>query len=339
METRKLNSVKIRLPAQISSLQIAEVEEPSTVPGTVKVRWRAVSLNFHDYAVASGMLPTEDGRIPCSDAAGEVMEVGEGVTKWQVGDKVMSTFFPGWQEGAPEPVGTAELSGDSCDGYATQCSVLPANALTRMPDGYSYQEAATFPCAALTAWRALFEIGNIQPGDKVLIQGTGGVSIFGLQLAKAAGAIVYATSSSKEKMQRLQALGADYTLNYRENPDWGMAVFELAQGGVDHVLDVGGGLTLSQSIDAGKMGANLVLIGILGGLECQLNLAQLLLKQQRLFPIAVGNHAMQDRMVDFLQQHRIQPVVDRTFPLTGIVDAFEHLLSGQHVGKVVLNVD
>lgn len=331
-----MKALQISLPARISSLQLLDVTEPSVLPGTVKVRWRAAALNFHDYAVASGMLPTTAGRIPCSDAAGEVVDVGEGVTAWRVGDKVMSTFFPNWHDGQPNPATTAALSGDTCDGYATEFSVLAPDSLTRIPEGFSLHEAATLPCAALTAWRGLFEIGGLQAGDKVLIQGTGGVSIAALQLAKAAGATVYATSSSAEKMQRLQSLGADYTVNYRQDKQWGATVFEMAQGGVDHVLDVGGGLTLSQSIDAGRMGANLVLIGILGGLDCQLNLAQLLLKQQRLHPIAVGNRDMQVRMVDFIERHRIRPIIDRVFPLHDAVHALEYLLSGQHIGKVVL---
>ncbi|MCK9504328.1 MAG: NAD(P)-dependent alcohol dehydrogenase [Porticoccaceae bacterium] len=331
-----MKAVSIHLPAQLSALKIQDIAKPIVRPGTVKVRWRAAALNYHDYAVCSGLLPTEDGRIICSDAAGEIVEVGEGVVGWQPGDRAISTFFPDWHGGKPQSTNTSRISGDSCDGYAIEFSVVRPEEITRMPRGYSFAEAATLPCAALTAWRALFEIGRIQPGDKVLVQGTGGVSIFALQLAKAAGATVYGTSSSNEKMASLRDLGADHVINYRTDAQWGETIYSLSKGGVDHILEVGGGLT--HSIHAGKIGSNLYIIGFLGGMDCSINLAQLMLKQQHLYPIAVGNRDMQIRMVEFLEENPIKPLIDRRFPMSDIAEAFAYQLSGKHVGKVVLDI-
>mgnify|MGYP001828595709 CR=1 FL=1 len=210
----------IKSPGGLDKIVIEERPEPTPGPGDILVRVQATSLNFHDFAVVSGMMPTEEGRIPMSDGAGEVVAVGEGVTEFSVGDQVLSLFFPKWQRGEPDPICLTGVPGDHVDGFAAELVAMPASAFTKMPADYSMAEAATLTCAALTAWRGMFSKAQVKPGDWVLTQGTGGVSIFALQFAKAAGARVIATSSSAEKLERLQQLGADHLINYKETPDW-----------------------------------------------------------------------------------------------------------------------
>ena len=242
--------------------------------GEIKVRLHASSLNYHDFAVVSGMWgPTED-RIPMADGAGEVIAVGEGVTEFAVGDNVVSTFFPNWLDGEAEEEGFAAVPGDGVDGYAREQVTAPATSFTHAPKGYSHAEAATLTTAGLTAWRALFADDALKPGDTVLVQGSGGVSIFALQFAKLAGAQVIATSSSDEKLARLKALGADHLINYRKDPNWGETVRELTSGrGVDHVVEVGGPATLQQSMTAARVGGHISVIGILTGVSGEIGRA------------------------------------------------------------------
>ena len=240
------------------------VAEPG--PGAITVRLRASSLNYHDYAVVSGLWGPSEPRIPMSDGAGEVEAVGPGVTEYTVGDRVVSTFFPTWLEGAPRVEGFATVPGDGIDGYARDRVTAPAAAFTHAPRGWDHAEAATLTTAALTAWRALHADAGLKGGDVVLVQGTGGVSLFALQFAKAAGATVIATSSSDAKLERLRALGADHLINYRADPAWGDTARRLTDGrGVDHVLDVGGPGTLEQSMAAVRVGGHISVIGILTG--------------------------------------------------------------------------
>jgi len=328
----------LKLPATLDSLQFGEREEPAVTPGKVKVRWHASSLNFHDYAVVIGGLPNVDDRIPLSDGAGEVVAVGEGVTQWQVGDRVMSLFFPLWQDGAATVDNTLTMTGDTIDGCAAQYSVLAPEALTAMPEHLSYAEAASLPCAALTAWRALIVECGIKPGDRVLVQGSGGMSLFALQFARMAGAEVFATSSSAEKLERLRALGAHHLINYRDDADWGNTVRRLSGGGVDHVVDVGGHSTLDHSLNAVRVGGNIVMVGVLGGFNATLNLGRLIGKQPRLQPIAVGSRAMQLAMNHSIALSGMRPVLDRTFPLSQLADAFRYQESGQHFGKIVIDL-
>lgn len=326
------------LPATLEGLAIEKRAEPQVQPGLVKVRWHALSLNFHDYAVASGMMPTEEGRIPVSDGAGEIVDVGDGVTEWTVGDRVMSLFFPEWGDGEPDPAKMKAIGGDSVDGCAVEYGVYLPEALTRIPAGYSYQEAATLPCAGLTAWRALVEVGKLKAGEKVLVEGSGGASVFALQFATALGAEVIATSSSAEKSDQLRKLGASRVINYREDERWGETIRDLTAGGVDHVMDVGGASTLSQAIAATRIGGSVVIIGMLGGHLVELNLIDVMLRQPRLSPIAVGNRAMQQRMVEAIEQTGLRPVIDVVFPFSKIVDAMRHQISGQHFGKIVIDM-
>lgn len=328
----------VHLPATLDSLSIVNWEEPRVTTGHVKVRWHALSLNFHDYAVVSGMMPVDEGRIPVSDGAGEIVAVGAGVTEWAVGDKVMSLFFPQWTDGAPTAQAMAAITGDSVDGCAVEYGLYRPEALTRIPAGYSYQEAATLPCAALTAWRALVEVGGLRAGQTVLVEGSGGASVFALQFAVALGATVIATSSSPEKSERLRALGASHVVNYRDDENWGETVREMTGGGVDHVMDVGGASTLRQAITATRVGGNVVLIGMLGGHMVELNLIDVMLRQQKISPIGVGSRAMQERMADATGRLGIRPVIDAVFPFTRITRAMQHQLSGQHFGKIVIDM-
>ncbi|MEO1642262.1 MAG: NAD(P)-dependent alcohol dehydrogenase, partial [Pseudomonadota bacterium] len=210
----------VKKPGGPGNLVIEERARPEPGPHQLLVRVHASSLNYHDFVVVMGGIPTDDGRIPMSDGAGEVVAVGDGVSKFKVGDKVLGLFFPDWQTGEIDALGFSGVPGDGADGFAAEYVAMPETAFTRMPEGYSYTEAATLPCAALTAWRGMFVENKVKPGDWVLTQGTGGVSIFALQFAKAAGARVIATSSSDEKLERLKALGADYVINYKETPEW-----------------------------------------------------------------------------------------------------------------------
>ena len=255
----------VKTPGGLDNIVIETRAEPTPGPGEILVRVHASSLNFHDYAVVMGRIAAADGRIPMSDGAGEVIAVGARVPAFQPGDHVLSLFFPNWASGGPSFERMGGVPGDHVDGFAAEFVAAPASAFTRVPAGWSYAEAATLPCAALTAWRALMVEARIKPGDVVLTQGTGGVSIFALQFAKAAGAIVISTSSSGSKLERLKVLGADHLVNYKETPEWGQAAAALTGGrGVDVVVEVGGAGTLGQSLQAVRIGGHISLIGGLG---------------------------------------------------------------------------
>src|SRR5580658_9518141 len=281
-----MRAMRLRKPAGLDRLKLGAAEVSPVGAGEARVRLHASSLNYHDYLVVTGVLSAPDGRIPMCEGAGEVVEVGEGVSELAIGDRVMSTFFPRWRGGELTREAMAGVAGDrDADGYAREEAVVPASALTRTPAGYTHAEAATLPSAALTAWRALFVAAQVEPGDTVLVQGTGGVSIFALQFAKAAGARVIATSSSPAKLERLRELGADHVINYREDPNWGKTARQLAGGrGVDHVVEIGGPGTLAQSIAACRLGGDIALIGVLTGFAGEIPTAA----------IMVGNVASTD---------------------------------------------
>lgn len=325
----------VKSPGGLDNLQLQAIEPVRPKSNEVLVRWHATSLNYHDYLVAIGAIPVPEGRIPMSDGAGEILEVGAEVKDWKAGDKVMSLFFPNWLLGGPTAAATRSISGETANGYACSSSILPANALTRIPEGYSYAEAATLPCAALTAWRALSVEGGLQPGQSVLIEGTGGMSIFALQFALASGASVYATTSSEEKAKRLQEMGVKAVVNYKEDERWGRSLFKMT-GGIDHVLDVGGGSTMQQSIDAAAIGGHIVSIGILGnGRKGTITFPKLFFKHLRLSGIAVGSREMQEDMVRALDNFSFRPIIDRSFSLEGLADAFRYQEEGKHFGKIV----
>jgi len=331
--------IEVKNPATLDSLTLAERPDPAPGPGEIVVRVRASSLNYHDYAVVSGVLPTADGRIPMSDGAGEVAAVGAGVSAFVVGDKVMSTFFPLWSAGPVSAERTRGVPGDHVDGFAAELVCMPADAFTAIPAGYSMEEAATLPCAALTAWRALFVENAVRAGDWVLTQGSGGVSVFALQLAKAVGARVIATSSSQAKLERLGALGADHLINYTETPEWGVRANELSGGrGVDIVVEIGGAGTLPQSIEATRVGGHISLIGVLAGWGGEVPTAALMWKNIRLAGITVGSIEDQRNMVAALEATGIRPVIDRSFPLADLADAFRHQASQKHFGKICVSI-
>jgi NADPH:quinone reductase-like Zn-dependent oxidoreductase len=333
-----MKAIIVKAPGGLDRVERIEQPDPGPPgPGTIRVRLHASSLNFHDYGVVSTPNRVSDGRIPMSDGAGVVEAVGEGVTEFKVNDRVVSCFFPGWADGAPAVADFSTVPGDGVDGYAREVVVALTTAFTRAPKGYSFAEAATLTTAGVTAWRALVVNGALKAGDKVLVLGTGGVSIFALQIAKAMGATVFVTSSSDEKLQRAHSLGADHTINYRRHPDWGARVREMAGGvGVNHVIEVGGPGTLGQSITAVTIGGHIALIGVLTGRAGEVATAQLMAKQARLHGLIVGSRKHQLDFVRAIDAAGIKPVIDRSFDLDEIADAFRYEASGQHFGKICL---
>ncbi|SMQ74764.1 NADPH:quinone reductase [Altererythrobacter xiamenensis] len=327
-------------PSTLDALEYVDVEDaPAPGPGEITVRVGASSLNFHDYAVVSGMIPAPLGRIPMSDGAGEVTAVGEGVSEYAVGDSVVSTFFPDWLDGAPPTTAFTGVPGDGIDGFACEAVTAPTTAFTRIPKGYSPAQAATLTCAGLTAWRALFVDNAIKPGDIVLTQGTGGVSIFALQFAKMAGATVISTSSSGEKLDRLKELGADHLINYKEVEAWGAKALELTGGrGVDCVVEIGGPGTLDQSIVATRVGGHIALIGVLTGFAGNVQTGVLMGKNQRLQGLTVGSRAQQLDMIAAIEANGIEPVISDTFPLENLADAFRHQIANKHFGKIAVEI-
>ena len=331
------SAIKLRKPAGLENLYLSESVALSPQAGEITVRIRASSLNFHDYAVVRGLIPVAEDRVPMSDGAGVVTAVGENVRGIAVGDHVVSTFFPNWLSGRPALEKLALVPGDRSDGYAREEVTAPATHFTRAPVGYTDAEAATLTCAGLTAWRALVVEGQMKAGDTVLVQGTGGVSIFALQFAKASGCTVIATSSSDAKLERLGTLGADHLINYKTTPEWGDAALKLTGGrGVDHVVEIGGAGTLGQSVRATRNGGHISLIGVLAGFQGNVNTAALMGNQIRLIGITVGSRAQQLDMIRAIDANGIRPVIDRSFPLADIADAFRHQESGTHFGKICL---
>ncbi len=333
-----MKAVHLSAPAGIEQLHVVEQADPGQPGnGQIRVRIHASSLNYHDLAVVSGAMPTADGRIPMSDGAGIVEAIGEGVDGFRVGDHVVSTFFPQWLDGEPTHDSFATTPGDGSDGFAVEVVVRPEHAFTLAPAGYSHSEAATLTTAGLTAWRALVENGQLKAGDSVLVLGTGGVSIFALQLAKAMGATVIVTSSSDEKLQRAKSLGADHVINYRDTPQWGLAARELTGGrGVDHVIEVGGAGTLEQSIQACRVGGHIALIGVLTGLAGPVPTAAMMMRQQDLRGIVVGSRRQQQDFIRALESTGIRPVIDQVFALEQIGEAFTLQARGGHFGKICL---
>jgi NADPH:quinone reductase-like Zn-dependent oxidoreductase len=331
-----MKAVKVRAPGGFDRLEVVDMEEPGAPgAGEIRVRLKASSLNYHDYAVARGSIPTPDGRIPMSDGAGVVEAVGAGVTDFAAGDLVVSCFFPLWQDGPPPHGNFAFVPGDGLDGYAREIVVAPATSFTRAPKGYSPLEAATLTCAGLTAWRALVVEGGLKAGDSVLILGTGGVAIFALQIAKAMGATAIITSSSDAKLERARGLGADHTINYKSEPKWGEAVRRwTGKRGVDHVLEIGGPGTLPQSIAAVRIGGHISLIGILTGASGEVPTLAMMAKQVRHQGIIVGSRRHQQDFVRAIDATGLRPVIDRTFALGQLADAFRYEEEAQHFGKI-----
>ncbi len=333
-----MKSIQLQHPGGLDRLHRVDLPAPGApLAGEIQVRIHASSLNYHDLGVVAGNARAADGRIPMSDGAGVVTAVGAGVTEFAVGDAVVSCFFPHWQSGRNVPSTFATVPGDGVDGFARERVNMPANAFTHAPQGYSHEEAATLTTAGLTAWRALVVDARVQPGDTVLVLGTGGVSIFALQMAKAIGARVIATTSSEAKKQRLLQLGADTVINYLEQPEWGDLVLAATGGrGVDLVVEVGGPATLPQSIRACAPGGHIALIGVLTGFAGAVPTAELMRKQQTLKGLIVGNREQQQDMVRALEQWSWRPVIDSSYPLEQMAEAFAHQQAGKHFGKICL---
>lgn len=327
-------------PSTLDTLEYVDIDEaPAPGPGEITVRVRASSLNYHDFAVVAGMIPAAAGRIPMSDGAGEVTAVGEGVTEYAVGDLVVSTFFPDWLDGTPPQSAFTRVPGDGIDGYARESVTAPTHWFTRVPKGYNAAQAATLTCAGLTAWRALFVDNAIKPGDTVLVQGSGGVSIFALQFAKMAGAQVIATSSSGEKLERLKALGADHLINYKEVEAWGAAALGITGGkGVDCVVEIGGAGTLDQSMIATRVGGHVALIGVLAGFAGPVQTALLMAKNLRVQGLTVGSRKQQLDMIAGIEANGIVPEISDHFALADLADAFRHQAANRHFGKICVDI-
>ena len=335
-----MRQMQLAKPGGLDKFKLNELDIPKPNDNEILIKVNASSLNYHDLMCALGLIPTDDGRVLLGDAAGEIVETGAAVKNWQVGDKVMSACFPNWIDGPPR-YELLSFIGDNQDGYATEYIAIQETAVTKMPSKWSLQEAATLPCAGLTAWRALVDEGRLQSGESVLVQGTGGVSIIALQFAKEMGAKVIATTSSEEKAEKLKALGADEIINYKEHPKWGEKVLELTNNdGVDHVVEVGGGETFNESIRAVKLGGHIALIGVLSGPAAnELVLPRIFLKQVRTSGIAMANHQSQKAMVEYLENSKIKPVISDTFDLADLAGAFQHQIDNKHFGKISITME
>ena len=334
-----MKQIQLKKPGGLDNILFCDADVPKPKSNQIVIKIAASSLNYHDLLVALGFIPTEDGRVPLSDAAGEIVEIGSDVKDWKVGDHVMSVCFPNWQNGAPK-YELLSFIGDHEDGYATEYIAIQETAVTKMPSYMNFAQAATLPCAGLTAWRALVDDGNLKAGETVLVQGTGGVSIFALQLAKSMGAKVIATSSSEEKLNRLKELGADEVINYKETPEWGKEVLAKTNNeGVDHVIEVGGGGTFGESVRATKLGGHIALIGVLSGPNAsEIVLPRIFLKQIRMSGISMANKESQIAMIDYLETNQIEPIISDSFPLSKLADAFQHQIDNKHFGKISITM-
>jgi NADPH:quinone reductase-like Zn-dependent oxidoreductase len=329
---------EIREAKGIDSVQPVERPDPEPGFGEVLIRMKAASLNYRDLAVARGQygrgvpLPI----IPLSDGAGEVAAIGQGVTRVKAGDRVAGIFMQTWLAGPLKEEHGSSALGGAVDGVLAEYVVLNQNGVVKIPEHLSYEEAATLPCAAVTAWNALVSTGHLSAGETVLTQGTGGVSIFALQFATMTGARVISTSSSDAKLERVRAMGASDGINYKSTPDWEKPVRALTGTGVDHVVEVGGAGTLEKSMKAVRSGGTVSLIGVLTGGTGEVNPRPLLMKNIRLQGIYVGSREMFEALNRAISLHKTRPVVDRVFPFADAVAAYRYLESGAHFGKVVI---
>jgi NADPH:quinone reductase-like Zn-dependent oxidoreductase len=333
---------ELRTTNGVESLKVADAPTPSPGPGQALVRVRAVSLNYRDLLVVSGMYPggLPLPLVPTSDGAGEVAAVGPGVDRVKVGDRVAGTFFEGWGAGRLTEREMATARGGAAQGMLAEYVSSNAEGLVRIPEHLSFDDAATLPCAALTAWHALFEVDPLRPGETVLVLGTGGVSIFALQLAVMAGAQVIVTSSSDEKLERARRLGAATTINYKRTPDWEVPVRAATGGvGVDRVIEVGGPGTFQKSLASLRLGGRLSLIGILSGFSGGVEVLPILVGSLHVDGIYVGSREMFESMNRAIARTKLSPVIDRAFSFADAPAAYEHLRSGRHFGKVVIRID
>ena len=325
----------------LDALTLCERPQPQPGPHEVLLRIKAASLNYRDLMVVKGQynpkMPLP--RIPCSDAAGEVAAVGPDVTRVKLGQRVAAILMQKWIDGDLDEAKAKSALGGAIDGLLAEYAVLHEDGLVPVPEHLRFEEAATLPCAAVTAWHGLVTEGRVKRGDSVLVQGTGGVSLFALQFALLREASVIITSSSDEKLQRAMALYARHGINYKTTPEWGDKVRELTGGrGVDHVVEVGGAGTLAQSLRAVRMGGQISLIGVLSGMG-QVNPLPILMKNIRVQGIFVGSREMFEAMNAAIARNELRPIVDRVFAFGEAVQAFRHMESASHFGKICIRMD
>ena len=337
-----MRAIQVEAPFGLDALRIVERPDPTPGPGHVLVRMRSVSLNYRDLLMVQGMYgrggaSNADVITPFSDGCGVVEAVGQGVTRFKPGDRVATLFFQGWVSGPPTLEKVVTALGFPIPGAGAELQTFSQEGLSKVPDFLTDHQVATLPCAALTAWRGLFQDARLEPGDTVVLQGTGGVSIFGLQFAHAAGYRTVITSSSDEKLARAKALGADHTVNYRTTPDWSKPVREATGGkGADFIMEVGGGGTIQESMRAIRIGGHIALIGVVAGAGDPFNPAALIGNSAKLQGLSVGSRDMFEAMCRAIELRRISPVVDKVFPFTEVAAAFKSMQGGEHFGKIVL---
>ncbi|NEW09083.1 NAD(P)-dependent alcohol dehydrogenase [Paenibacillus sp. SYP-B3998] len=336
-----MKAIQLKNGFGFEELTLTELDKPTPGPREVLIRMKAASLNYRDLVILSGLMPIEIKFpfIPLSDGAGEIVAVGQGVTRFQVGHRVAGNLQQRFIAGSPKADVLRDSLGGPLNGVAAEYVVLHEDGIVHIPDHLTWEEAATLPIAALTAWSMLIEYGGLQAGDTVLLQGTGGVSIFGLQFSLMAGARAIITSSSNDKLERAKALGAWQTINYSEVPDWDKTVLELT-GGVDHVLDVGGAATMVKSINALRIGGTLSMVGFLSGLTIpEYDVTGILQKAATVRGSQVGNRDHFEKMNRAIAHHRLHPVIDHVFPLERIGEAFALLAEGkQYFGKIIVQI-
>jgi NADPH:quinone reductase-like Zn-dependent oxidoreductase len=325
----------------IDNLRVAERDTPQPGPGQVLVRMKAASLNYRDLITVLGAFGTlyKLPLVPLSDAVGEIVAAGPGVTRVKAGDRVASMFFQNWLAGELTREGQASAIGGSLDGVWRDYALLSAEGVSKVPSYLSDAEAATLPCAALTAWRSLVVEGGLKAGETVVVQGTGGVSIFALQFAKAAGAEVIVISSSDEKLARAKALGADHLVNYKQVPEWSKAVREITGGrGADHVVEVGGAGTLEHSLKAVRLGGHVSIVGVLSGPVKDLQITMIMASNAKVKGITVGSRAQFEDMCRAMALHEIKPVIDKTFPFAAAKEALTTMMGQGHFGKIAIDL-
>ena len=322
---------------------LTQVERPEPKPGhrQVLVKVKACSLNFRDIGIARGSyrMAVRDNVIPLSDGAGEVVEAGPGVTRVKAGDRVAGNFFQRWPGGEPSAETHASALGGGIDGMLADYIVLEEDGVVKIPPQLSLEEGATLPCAGVTVWNAMMEHAKLRAGDTILLQGTGGVSIFGLQFAKAMGIRAIITSSSDEKLKRAKTLGAAFGINYKTTPEWDKAAMEFTGGvGVDHVVEVGGAATLTRSFGAIRVGGKVTMIGGLSGGATELNPGLIFSRRANVQGISVGSTQMFLAMNRAIEANAIKPVIDKVFAFADVVAAYKHMASGAHFGKIVIRI-